>query len=50
MEISSIKDVCNLLLNNTGVDFWIERLESTKFYKILDPNQGGSNINLNKIN
>ena len=23
----SIKDVCNLLLNNTRVDFWIERLE-----------------------
>ena len=37
-------------LGNSEVSYWIELLEKSKLYKILDPNQGGANINLNIIN
>ena len=46
---TEIKTISTLLLNNTKVPFWIEKLESTKFYRILDNNQGGAHINLEQI-
>lgn len=47
---TKIKDVISLLLSDSNVSFWNEKLEGTKMYKILDANQGGAIINLEKIN
>lgn len=45
----NIKPTIDLLMDNKDVSFWIEILENSKFYKLLDPNQGGASINLNLI-
>ena len=45
-----IKNTINLLLSDNNVSYWIEELEKNKLYRILDPNQGGANIDLDKIN
>lgn len=45
----TISNTINLLLSNSNISYWIEELEKNKLYKILDPNQGGANIDLNKI-
>lgn len=45
----TINNTINLLLSTNNISYWIEELEKNKLYKILDPNQGGANIDLNKI-